>query len=143
VAGLLDVRIFGEKYMPVKINFLENGAGIEFISSGTVTGKEIIEANDKIYTPENLSRLKYKIIDRTTCTEYLVTNEEMKTIAKQDIQASKINNNITILLVSPTKLQYGMTRMWQVFSDESGFKSEIFENRESADAYIENTLNKF
>ena len=30
--------------MPVKINILHDGMGIEFISSGLVTGKEIIEA---------------------------------------------------------------------------------------------------
>lgn len=129
--------------MPVKINILENGAGIEFISSGIVTGKEIIEANRKIYTPEQLTKLKYKIIDRTTCKEYLVTNEEMRIIANQDIQASKINRNITIILVSPTKLQYGMTRMWQALSDETGFKSEIFTNRESADDYINKSFIKF
>jgi len=127
--------------MPVKINILDNGAGIEFISSGVVTGKDIIEANRKIYTPEILSRLKYKIIDRTTCTEYLVTSDEMRIIANQDIQASKINGNITIVLVTPTKLQYGMTRMWQVLIEETGFKTEIFDNRESADNYINNRFN--
>jgi len=129
--------------MPVKINILHNGTGIEFISSGTVTGKEIIEANKKIYTPEYLSRLKYKIIDRTTCTEYRVTIEEMLIIADQDIEASKINKKITIILVSPTQLQFGMTRMWQALSAETGFKSEIFKNRESADDYMNKTFKKF
>ena len=129
--------------MPVTTNFLENGAGIEFMSSGIVTGKEIIEANRKIYTPENLSRLKYKIIDRTTCKKYLVTSEEMKTIANQDVQASKINRNITIVLVTSTKLQYGMTRMWQVYIDKTGWNSEIFNNRENANVYINKTFKKF
>ena len=122
--------------MPVTINILENGTGIEFISSGVVTGKDIIQANQKIYIPEYLSRLKYKIIDRTTCTDYLVTSEEMRTISNQDIEASKINRNITIILVTPTKLQYGMTRMWQAFTEITGWKSKIFENREIGNEYI-------
>lgn len=126
--------------MPVKINILENGSGIEFISSGVVKGIDIINANNKIYTPEHLARLRYKIIDRTTCTEYLVTSDEMRRIADQDIEASKINRSITIILVSPTKLQYGMTRMWQVLSDETGWKSEIFDTRENANDYINKTF---
>ncbi|MEW6674293.1 MAG: hypothetical protein AB1427_21575, partial [Thermodesulfobacteriota bacterium] len=122
--------------MPVKINMIDGGMGIEFISSGVVTGKEIIEANKKIYTREYLERLKYKIIDRSECTEYQVTTKEMRIIADQDIEASKINKHITILLISPTVLQYGMTRMWQVLSEETGFESIIFKDRPSANEYI-------
>ena len=126
--------------MSIKVNILENGAVIEFLSSGRVTGKEIIESNKKIYTPEYLSNLKYKIIDRTTCEEYLVTANEVHVISKQDIQASKINNDITVILVSSTPLQYGMSRMWQALSEETGWKSEIFKNRKEANEYIKRTF---
>lgn len=126
--------------MPIKMNILDNGAGIEFFSYETVTGKEIIEANEKIYTPEYLAKLKYQIIDRSMCTKYLVSSEEMEIIAGQEIRASKINNNITIVLVSTTDLQYGMSRMWQALSEETGFKSEIFNDRASADKYIKETF---
>jgi hypothetical protein len=128
--------------MPVKINILQDGMGIEFISSGIVTGKEIIEANKKIYTKEQLLRLRYKIIDRSTCTEYRVSTDEMKIIANQDVEASKINNNITILLVSSTSVQYGMTRMWQVLSEDTGFKSVIFRDRESVNAYLKKNFDE-
>lgn len=128
--------------MPVQINIIQGGIGIEFISSGVVTGQEIIEANNKIYTRENLLSLKYKIIDRSNCTDYQVTAEEIKSIAAQDIEASKINNNIVILLISPTALQYGMTRMWQMHVEATGFRSEIFKNRDSANEYIKKIFNK-
>jgi hypothetical protein len=128
--------------MPVQINILQDGIGIEFISFGVVTGQEIIEANKKIYNRENLLRLKYKIIDRTNCTDYRVTPEEIRIIAAQDIEASKINKNILILLVSPTPLQYGMTRMWQVHIESTGFQSEIFKDIESAKEYINKKFNK-
>ena len=126
--------------MPIKINILDNGYGIEFYSYGIVKGEEIIEANERIYTQEYLSKLKYKIIDRTNCTKYLVTSEEMKVIVNQDIKASKINNNIIILLVSLGPFQYGMTRMWQALSENTGFNSLIFENRDSANKYINENI---
>jgi len=122
--------------MPVKINILQKGKGIEFVSSGIVTGEEIIEANKKIYTRDYLLPCKYKIIDRSTCTEYRVTPEEMQLIADQDITASKINRDITVVLISSTDLQFGMSRMWQVLSGETGFKSKIFKDRKSAYDFI-------
>lgn len=128
--------------MPIQINILQNGIGIEFCSLGIVTGKEIIEANKKIYTREYLLPLKYKIIDRSKCTDYRVTAEEMKVIANQDLEASKINRNITIVLVSQNDLQYGMTRMWQMLTEDTGFQSEIFGDRESANEYINERFNK-
>ena len=128
--------------MPVKINIIEDGIGIEFILTGRITGNEIIEANNKIYTKECLRRLKYKLIDRSDCTDYNITPEELKFIANQDIHASQINSNVTVIIISKTELQYGMSRMWQVFSGETGFKSELFKDRESADIFINKSFLK-
>lgn len=122
--------------MPIKINFLQNGAGIEFVSSGIVTGEEIVAANRKIYNRENLGRLKYKVIDRTNCTEYRVTAEDIAQIAEQDRQAAQINADLTIVLIAPTDLQYGMTRMWQAYIDDIGFTSKVFSIRSEANAYL-------
>jgi hypothetical protein len=76
--------------MPVQINIIEDGLGIEFISSGMVTGSEIIQANETIYTCEILPSLRYKIVDRTNCTEYNVTTKDIQIIASQDGRASKL-----------------------------------------------------
>jgi myo-inositol-1-phosphate synthase len=90
--------------MPIDINCLDGGTGIGFIASGVVTGTEVIEANKKIYNRKNLLRLRYKIIDRTNCTEYRVTPEDIQVIAEQDKEAAKVNSNVVIALISPTAL---------------------------------------
>jgi hypothetical protein len=126
--------------MPVQINFIEGGLGIEFISSGIVTGSEIIQSNEKIYTREILSRLKYKIIDRTNCTEYNVTTKDIQLIASQDRKASQINPNIIIAIISTTPLQHGMSRMWEAYVDETGFQMELFKDRGSADKWLRKKL---
>jgi hypothetical protein len=126
--------------MPVQINFIEGGLGIEFISSGIVTGSEIIQSNEKIYTREILPRLKYKIIDRTNCTEYNVTTKDIQIIASQDRKASQINPNIIIAIISTTPLQHGMSRMWEAYVDETGFQMELFKDRGSADKWLRKKL---
>ena len=122
--------------MPLNANFLQGGMGVEYVSSGTLTGGEIIEANEKLYTRENLQKLRYKIIDRTACEEYRVTPDEIKIIADQDKTAAQINRKIIIVLVCTTPLQHGMTRMWQAYAEETGFETEIFSTRASADEWL-------
>jgi len=130
--------------MTIDINYLEDGVGVEFNISGTVTGTQVIEANKKVYNSDNLSRLKYKLVDRTNCTEYLVKPEEIQIIADQEKEAAKINPNFIIALVSASTLQYAMSRMWQLYVDvsESGFKTAVFKDRKSAEEWIKEQLEK-
>ncbi len=128
--------------MPIFVNFSKDGTRVEFISEGIVTGDEIIETNKKIYTRNSLARLKYKIIDRTACTDYRVTSEDVLAIANQDKAAAKINPHIVVLLISTTPVQYGMSRMWQAYTNETGFHPEIFTDRESADAWLNAHLHR-
>jgi len=123
--------------MTVQINYPDNGIGIEIIASGIVTGEEIIKAQDEIYNEENLQKQKYQIIDRTHCTEYQVSSEDIERISDRDNRASEVNSYIIIAVVSSTPLQYGMTRMWQAYIREDRFVTKIFADRKSADEWIE------
>ena len=49
--------------MPIQINYLDNGTGIEIIASGIVTCEEIIKANKEIYNEWNIYKQQYQIID--------------------------------------------------------------------------------
>ena len=126
--------------MAIQINYLDNGIGIEIVATGTVTGEEIITAHKEIYNDENLRKQKYQIIDRTHCTKYQVTSEEVEEISDIDNRASEINPNIIIAIISTTSLQYGISRMWQAYIKDNRFVTKIFEDRASADAWIKNQL---
>ena len=126
--------------MPIQIKYREGGIGVEFIGSGIVTGADIISANKEIYRNENFSRQRYQIVDRTKCTEYRVSHEEIRIIAEQDKAASKTNPNIIVSLISTTDLQYGLSRMYLAHVGDSGFLTEIFRDRKSAEEWIEEQL---
>ncbi len=128
--------------MTININYLDDGMGVEFNISGAITGTEVIEANKKIYNRDNLLRLKYKIVDRTDCTEYLVKPEEIKIIADQEKEAAKVKPDFIIALISSSTLQYAMSRMWQLYLEvnESGFKTAVFKDRQSAEKWVKEQL---
>ena len=128
--------------MPIQIKYIAGGICVEFIGSGVVTGADIIAANKEIYRNENFSRQRYQIVDRTKCTEYRVSHEEIRIIAEQDKAASKTNPNIIVSLISTTDLQYGISRMYQAHVGDSGFLTEIFRDRQSTVEWIKNQLTK-
>jgi hypothetical protein len=126
--------------MPIQINYLDNGTGIEIIASGIVTGEEIIKANNEIYKEENIHKQRYHIIDRTHCTKYQVLAEEIEAIAEIDNRASEKNPNMIIAIVSPTPLQYGMTEMWRAYLKSDRFITRNFLDRESANKWIKSYI---
>ena len=129
--------------MPIKIKYINDGVGVEFVLTGRVTGGKIIEANKEIYsTTEKILKQKYQIIDRTRCTEYHINAEEIKVIAEQDKEAAKHNPNIIMVFVATNALQFGASRMWQDYVGESSFLTKIFRNRKSADEWLEQQLQR-
>ena len=128
--------------MSIQIKYIEGGLGVEFIGSDVVTGTDIIEANKEIYSNENFSRQRYQIVDRTNCAEFQVSNEEIRIIAEQDKAAAKTNPNIIIALISKTDLQYGISRVYSALVGDSGFLTEIFRDRKTAEEWVKKQLKK-
>jgi len=126
--------------MPIQIKYIDGGIGVEFIGSGLVTGADIIAANKEIYRNENFSKQRYKIVDRTNCTKYQASKEDIIIIAEQDKVAAKTNPNIIIAFISTSPLQYGISRMYQAYVGNDGFLTEVFRDRKSADKWIEEQL---
>src|SRR4030066_1879971 len=99
--------------MPIDINYLQDDIGVEFNIWGAITGAEAIEAN------KNFLKLRYKIVDRTNCTEYLINNEEIQLIVNMEKEIAKVNPNLIIALISSSTLQYAMSRVWQQYVEVS------------------------
>lgn len=126
--------------MPIQVKYMNDGVGVELIASDVITGEDIITANNKINNHKDFTRKKYKLINRILVTEYRVNNDEIPIIAEQEIAASKINPDIVIAIISTTDHQMGMTRMYQAYLSESGLKTAIFKDRESAIGWITTQL---
>lgn len=122
--------------MGLEINFLGNGEGLELRAFGVVHGREIIEANKEFYQPKHLRKLKYKIIDKSKCTEYNVSAEEIAFIAELDEEASRLNPEILIAIVESETLQFSLTGLWQAYVDGFVFNTKSFRDRHSAWEWI-------
>ena len=128
--------------MPIEIHYTDDNIGVIFCAVGEVTGKDIIESEKEIFQSKDFVNLKYWIVDRSRCTKYEVSSDEVKLIAQIDNEAAKINPNLLMVLISETDLQQGMSRMYQAYIDEAGFKTMVLRDRETAKEWIQSELNK-
>jgi len=128
--------------MPIEIEYTEDNLGIVFSAVGKVTGKEIIDNQKDVYRSEEFASLRYWIVDRSRCTEYVVTTEEIAEIAAIDNQAALINPHLIMALVAESDFQYGMSRMYESQIVEDGFTTEVFRNREAAERWIYNKISR-
>ena len=128
--------------MPIEIQYTEDGVGVVFSAVGRVTGEEIITAQKSIYDSKAFAGLRYWIVDRSRCTAYAVSTDDVGQIADMDNEAARRNPHLLMALVSETDLQFGVSRMYEALIDENGFKTMSFRDRESAERWIANELGK-
>ncbi|HPD55708.1 MAG TPA: hypothetical protein P5294_00225 [Smithellaceae bacterium] len=128
--------------MPIELKYLDEGRGVEYFVTGVLTGDDIIKANRLLYSSSLSASLKYKIIDRTQCTDYHVRADDVRLIAEQEKEAAINNPHLIIALIAPTKVQFAMSRMFKSYLEAaaSGYKTEIFNNRKSAQEWVNKQL---
>jgi hypothetical protein len=127
--------------MPIRVSYIDGGINFEVVAFGIVTGDDFIRANREIYSsPRKLLQLKFKIVDQTECTDYRVSGSDVRMMANQEREASILNRDLIIAVVSRTDLQYGISRMWQSYLDGTGLATAIFRDRESADVWVAGKL---
>lgn len=122
--------------MGIRINILEQGRGVEVLAEGVVRGQDIIDAHKFIYDERYLKRQRYQIVDKSACTEYAVTADDIDAIAELDRKASRVNPDIVIAVVESRGLEFSLTELWQAHLAECTFLTKSFRDRESAIQWI-------
>ena len=125
--------------MPIEVNYIDDGKGVEILASEVVTGKELIAAQDKIYAPYTLAAQQYHIIDKSQCTEYAVTAADILIISEMDRKAAQINPNIIMAIIESSSLQFSLSEVWQAYVESFVQHSQSFTNRHDALEWIAQT----
>ena len=126
--------------MAIKVNYIDNGKGIEIVATGSITGKDIISAHKKIYAADTLAEQRYHIIDKSKCTEYNVTAADIEAIAQLDREAARVNANIIIAFVESRSLEFSLSEVWQAYVEAFIQHSKTFANRSDAEQWIRETI---
>jgi hypothetical protein len=122
--------------MPVSVKKLEDG-GYLVTGSGAVTGEEIADANDEMYTsPEAIKEIKYQLCDMSEVHDGDVSTEAVRRIVAQDEMAAKHNPGMAMAMVASDELVFNLMRMWEGFVAGSAMETNVFKSVHEAEAWL-------
>jgi hypothetical protein len=126
----------GEFTMPVELAFEKDGAGVVIRGSGVVNAKEILHGNEQVYASHRIDKLRYQLCDYRDVTEFDVSSDDLRAIARQDKLASVQNPDLAIAIIGDHDVIFGMGRMWEAFVSEAPIKGKVFRTIEEARAWL-------
>ncbi len=125
--------------MPIKIENLDDGLGVLFVGEDSVSGSDLIRANETIFSSvERMKKYKYGIIDYSDITQFEVSASETETIASQDMKASEYIPHGFVAIIVKTDLEFGVSRMWETIIENYGlpWETDIFRERKDAEKWV-------
>ena len=127
--------------MPYEITYLETDGGVLIKYFGIVTDSDIINSMEERFSSDDqVSSYRYAITDCSNVEKFEVSTEVMKESAELSKKVSMINKNIVVIAIMPTDLEFGMGRMWQAFSYETGWKTGIVRTKDEAEVWLKENL---
>jgi hypothetical protein len=67
------------------------------------------------------------------CAGFQLSTTEARIVAAQDMQIAKLTpEGVVVAVISPSDVDFGMARMWRVFSHETGWEIGVFRSWEGA-----------
>ena len=123
--------------MPYKIQYNDDEGIVTVTYSGVVTDDDLLNSlKEKTRDVERVKSCKFSVNDFTKATKFKVTPEGMQENALISIELSKLNNKVMPILIAPTDLEFGMSRIWEAYSDETKWNSKIVRTQKDALALI-------
>ena len=126
--------------MPIKVQYSKDGIGVTLYHEGIVTGEELLNSLYEVFNDKRYLNLKYWIGDRQNCTKFLPDTECIKKIIEINKKESLRNPGIFLALISPKDIEFGMSRMFQILSDETSFIVGVFRDSKSAEEWLKDKI---
>ena len=124
--------------MPIEMKDSDNGLGL------IVTGRKIIMENEYLDSYKNqlsqdrgnYKKYRYSLHDWSEVTDVEVSSDAIGQIAELCRDFATINPNFIVAHVATLDITYGLSRMWEVLSDETNWEIMVFRHRKDAEAWI-------
>src|SRR5208337_3325109 len=129
---------YGEASMPIDIRVLHDGTGILYHCYGKITGKDFIDANNRLLAfTDRLKQVKYGIVDETSIDDVQISESEMLTIAVQDKKiAAYAPSGAVVAVIAKDDFAIGLARMWESFIVHTGWETMTFRIKWKAERWI-------
>ena len=127
--------------MSFDITVEEEGLGVLVTFKGNVLGRDMLAANEDIYSRDHNCLYRYQIWDLSGADSMKMSEEEIRATAFQDLRASKKNPDQIVAIIGSDGLFGGIDKRFSIYSEVwSGFRSETFHTMEEARIWIQSLI---
>ncbi len=122
--------------MPIERKRLDGGGSL-FVGTGTLTGTDILTAINAVHQTEEKTRaVVFQIADFRLVEKVEISAEDVKRISERDKLTATINPNLISAVVAEKDIVFGMSRMWQAYTDEVSVVTAVFRSMDEAEIWV-------
>ena len=118
--------------MPLKHKIISDLKMVYVRGTGKVTADEIMTTGARIFTDSEWVNGFNIILDYREITELHVKTEDVKKIVAQDKRNEHLFNQSKCAIVAGSDLVFGLSRMWEAFSEDTKIETMVFRNIEDS-----------
>lgn len=123
--------------MTIDISYREDGGVVATVKT-VLNGRDCMAFNDTIYADaERIAKITYQIIDLSQVEQIEINADEIRRIAAQDAVAAEINPDMRIAVVGESEVTYGLSRMWQAYTDDLPISRMVFRTMSEAETWLQ------
>lgn len=127
--------------MPYTSLYIDGGRGVLKTGSGIVTGPQILAvARDFSLDEIRLCRLVYALVDFSEIDEMQVTPDEVRLIVEVHRKTAVFTPGVLVAIIAQDPLAFGISRFWQSFSEDLGWKAIVVHTRPEAITWLREQL---
>ncbi len=129
--------------MPIEMKYIGNAIGVLYVAKGTLTGEEIINADQKqMSNTEFLKKKKYSLCDFSQADAIEISNTELIEIAALYKEMISVVGPNVLAIVANQDTISGASKIREVFIETEGvdWHTSIFRTRDEAEVWLKSIV---
>jgi len=123
--------------MPILYRIIPDKKIAYIKASGKVNADEIMIEGARMFAETDWENGFNILCDYREITEFDLSNEDIKKIANQDKVHEPIFDKSKCAVVATSKLIFGLSRMWEIFSEDTSLTTMVFRDIREAIDWLE------
>ena len=111
--------------------------GVRWVFEGVVSGSELIEANAEVYEDPRFPDIRYQIVDLTNVDEFDVSEADMRTLARNDHNASYLNPSVRVSVAAADEMIRLLSLYYEGESSDSPWDQQVFDTVAEAEEWAQ------
>jgi hypothetical protein len=100
-------------------------------------GHDFIAADMELLAmPEQLAKCRYVIMDFTSISRMNISASDVRQIADLEVRMAAVQPHVAVAVVAPTDVAFGLSRMWEVLAEKTGWETMVFRTRQEAEDWV-------